>query len=631
MAVDLLFKRPPLTGHPVNLVFGEQDGPPPVSDAIVLLVAELPALQANVPVALGVTTALAGGLPALTGSFTVTYNTDTARPLVSGVTTHWQDGTDHRAPVESSLQQAVPLPAAADSNYQRALPLAAGVRAVWQEAVRLRRGAEVHFEEAIRLGTQAVGNRFQQGIPVHLSRGGRYQEALRVPTHAVRNHFQEAYRDRRNWAAGRFQQGVPLSLRVETTESDALPFFLSRDSRYQEAMRPPPGIWVRPGPQPEDPCYVPPDGDKVHLLFQQAWSSDTNLLFICERHGPGPQPGDTVVVPVKEVYLVVNSAVLIRVDGGILIPTTSMSMSLDVDSWTWSFSASVPGVALPNIEPVDGVPVGVQATVNGVAYRFIVESISRERAFNQNALRIGGRGRAAVLDAPYAPIRDYMNTGARTAQQLLADILTDNGVPLGWDVEWNPTDWLVPAGAFSHQGSHISAMNAVVGAAGAYLQPHNTAEAMRVLSRYPVAPWNWGSVSPDFEIPSAVATREGIEWAEKPRYNRVFVSGQQVGVLGQVTRAGTAGDMLAPTVVDPLITHVDAARQRGTAILSDTGRIASVTLRMPVLEETGIIPPGKFVRYVDNGVERIGLTRSVQVEVGLPSIWQSIGVETHVL
>ena len=305
-------------------------------------------------------------------------------------------------------------------------------------------------------------------------------------------------------------------------------------------------------------------------------------------------------------------------------------MSLDADSWTWSFSASVPGYALADVEPEDGAPVAVQATINGTAYRFIVESISRERVFGRNDLRIGGRGRAAVLDAPYAPIMSFMNTGARTAQQIMNDILTDNGVPLGWEVEWNPDDWNVPAGVFAHQGSYITALNQVAGSVAACLQPHNTDETLRVLSRYPVAPWDWSDVTPDFELPSAVTTREGIEWVNKARYNRVYVMGQQTGVNGRVTREGTAGDYLAPSVVDPLITEAVAARQRGRAVLSDTGRIASVSLRLPVLAETGIIKPGNFVRYTDGGTERIGITRSVQVEVGLPSIWQTIGVETHV-
>jgi hypothetical protein len=63
----------------------------------------------------------------------------------------------------------------------------------------------------------------------------------------------------------------------------------------------------------------------------------------------------------------------------------------------------------------------------------------------------------------------------------------------------------------------------------------------------------------------------------------VFVSGQEVGVLAQVSRAGTAGDVFAPMVVDALITQAAAARQRGIAVLADTGRQVELSLRLPVL------------------------------------------------
>ena len=49
-----------------------------------------------------------------------------------------------------------------------------------------------------------------------------------------------------------------------------------------------------------------------------------------------------------------------------------------------------------------------------------------------------------------------------------------------------------------------------------------------------------------------------------------------------------------------------------------------------VLPETGIITPGAFIDYVAEGTTRRGLVRSVQVEVGFPDVWQSLGVETHV-
>jgi hypothetical protein len=212
----------------------------------------------------------------------------------------------------------------------------------------------------------------------------------------------------------------------------------------------------------------------------------------------------------------------------------------------------------------------------------------------------------------------------------MADVRSINGEPMDWAVDWNITDWLVPADVFAHQGSHISALNAIAGAAGAYLQPHASLQSLSVLARYPFAPWDWAAeVTPDFELPADVTTREGIQWVERARYNRVFVSGQQQGVLGQITRAGTAGDLTAPMVTDALITHADAARQRGTAILSATGRQANITLNLPVLPETGIITPGKFVRYTDAGLDKLGLVRSVNVNAGFPDVFQTIGVESY--
>ena len=130
-------------------------------------------------------------------------------------------------------------------------------------------------------------------------------------------------------------------------------------------------------------------------------------------------------------------------------------------------------------------------------------------------------------------------------------------------------------------------------------------------------------------LPVDAVARESLRWVEKPGYNRVFVSGQDVGVLGQVTRAGTAGDVLAPMVVDALITEAAAARQRGIAVLADTGQQIEVSLRLPVLAETGIIEPGAFVEYQDGSVTRLGIVRSTQVEAGMPEVWQTLGVQSH--
>lgn len=85
------------------------------------------------------------------------------------------------------------------------------------------------------------------------------------------------------------------------------------------------------------------------------------------------------------------------------------------------------------------------------------------------------------------------------------------------------------------------------------------------------------------------ASRESPRWLEKPVYNRVFVSEQGAGVLGHVTRTGTAGNRVAPTVARALITEAVAARQCGRMIPADTGQQFEVGLRLPSLSETGIV------------------------------------------
>lgn len=559
------------------------------------------------------------------------WDANVSRPTVGQTAGRWQDAAPLPQATAGRWRQAATLLPAARSRWQDAAALAARLRAAWGDTLALQRALHVAFEQARRLPAAPLQARYQEAQRLRISTGARMQQAQRLDAAPLRGRYQETYRDRQRRTGARFEQARPLQRPIASDMGNARRLAALIGGRYQQAWTPRPGQWQRPGPATREPCYLPllP----AHLVFADPWTGDGHLVFVCERHTPpDPQPGETTVVPIKEVYLTINSAVLVRLDNGHVIPTTAMSMSLDVDSWTWGFSASVPGSALADVHPnSNGDPVVAQATINGTAFRFILERVSRDRTFNTSQLRVSGRGLGAELDTPYAAQMAFGNAQARTARQLLDDILTLNGVSMGWDVGlWQPTDWLVPAGVFNHSGTYASALNAVVGAAGAYLQPHNTARTLDVRLRYPTPAWQWASVTPQFELPAAVTTQEGFEWVDKPVYNRVFVTGQEHGVNGQYTRVGTAGDLVAPTVVDPLITHADAARQRGRAVLSDAGRIATVTLRLPVLTETGIIKPGSFVRYTEGGNTHMGLTRGVSVAVGMPAIYQTLTLETHV-
>lgn len=343
---------------------------------------------------------------------------------------------------------------------------------------------------------------------------------------------------------------------------------------------------------------------------------------------PGPQPNQdgTWIVPILQAYIVLNETSLTRASDGAVIPVMDLSLSLDSDAWTWSWRASAPWSARALLIPG---PVDLQANINGVPIRLVCESMQRQRSFGADRIALSGRGRNAELGAPAGQRMAFGVPSTMTAAQLMAEVLSDNGIPLPWGVDFGLTDWTIPAGVWSLQGTRMDALQAIAAAAGGYLQPHDTDPTVIVRHRYPTAPWEWATMTPDYQLPAEVVQQEGTEWRSRPAVNRVFVSGESAGVLADVTRTGSAGDVLADMVTDSLITHTDAARQRGLAILADSGNQVHYTLRLPVLEETGVIVPGKSVRYTEGSTDRIGLVRSTAVEVRGAQVWQQIIVETR--
>lgn len=389
-------------------------------------------------------------------------------------------------------------------------------------------------------------------------------------------------------------------------------------------------LWAQPGKSshvvPVDPV-LPHFTPSATLRFRDPLTGSATLRFGFSKTASG-----TVDVPIRSIYVIENSFSLIVSDTGQVLPITDISLSADCDSWAWGWSAKVAASFMPALLAPVGELVGVELSINGELFKLLVDPPSRDREFAKADLKIGGRSRSAWLAEPYLSPRNMSNTQTMNAQQLMVDALTENGVSLGWGIDWQITDWPVPAGCWNHRGTPISACSAIAEAAGGYLQSHPKDNTIIVLPRYPAAPWNWATdLTPDINLPEDVCTVEGIEYSDQPLYNTVYVSGEENGILGHVTRAGTDGGKPADMVTDPLITHADAARQRGIAILSNTGRQERITLKLPILPETGIIKPGKLVRYTESGNAHLGICRAVSVSGQFPAITQSITLESHVL
>jgi len=618
MSADLLLQTP---AGGSTIVLGEEITPILATTVAVELAAPTAAVVATKLVPVTASVVLEAPTPAVLGQ----YRSQTERPLGAATAAVWGPTVRHETGRDLTHDQAQPVQAGPEARHRRATPTPAGVgipharadrvlharSGGWAGAIRARAGTLDRWEWMLRDARPATTGRWGLADSLRMGRTDSWWPMLhdRRPSRVT------------GW--GRTDR-LSRSQTGSAGPADRARGFV--EAPFRRAIRPPGGSrWVQP-PAPS-PCYTP-DGS---ILLWHDRDGSPLLLFVCDRDLVDPPPPvATLIIPAREVYMTVTNATLRRVADNLAFEFFGFTLSIDVDSWTYTWSASLPAAYLAVVQPVDGDPVELEATVNGHAYRVLVERITRDRTFPTRRVTVGGRGLNAALADPHAPTQQFGSALALSAAQVADSVLTLNGVGFGWSVDWGLDDWDIPANVWSHQGTYQTALQRIAEAAGGYVQPHPTAKVVRMRHRYPTAPWDWAAATPDVELPDVAALSESIEWVDRAAYNRVFVSGARVGVLGQVTRAGTAGDILAPMVTDDLVTSAVAARQRGRTVLSNTGRQATITLRLPWFGETGLLEPGKLVRYLDGATARVGIVRAASMDVSLERVRQTVSLETHV-
>lgn len=620
---DLLFQTP-ATGS-ADLVFGGSD---PVGPALVeiAITGQFEPLTVSAGVAMIADVAITGSFEPLTVSASAEYRSNTQRPTVGSTRSVFQSADARQGGIEQRIQDGARASAGWAAHHQQAKQLPHGVQHALAGRLRPARESLSQINQEGSARVTSIDSRLQDAQrSVRLLLASAFEGAAAVRTHTSWA-FQDGDRRKRRSSTASMREASPSGVFRMSQSRRGTPISRHWGGSFQDGVPPPPGIsvYVPPGHPGPQPCYLP-SGD---LLFSFPVATDGHLLFQCGHYTPPVVAG--VVVPVRRFYMVINSVSLVRLPSGVELPAYAFSMTLDADSWTWSWSATLDKSAAPHVvrEP-GGAPVELQAMVNGQPYRLMIDRAGRSKQFPGERVTVSGRGLAAELDAPWAPVMTFGNQAEMTAQQLMSDVLTANGVSIGWALDWRIQDWLVPAGAWQMQGVYIGALNDIAGAVGAYVQPHPTDRVLRVLPRYPAAPWDWGDLTPDLQLPAAAVRVEDTEWVKKPAYDGVFVGGVSAGVFGPVTRAGTSGSLLAPQVTHALITDPVAHLQRGLAVLSDTGDQANVQLTLQVLPETGIIMPGTLLEYVSDDGPAVGIVRSTSVSWSRPRLRQAIGVETH--
>lgn len=356
-------------------------------------------------------------------------------------------------------------------------------------------------------------------------------------------------------------------------------------------------------------------------------------------------PGPIVVIdpPVEpdilETYMIANSVSLVVLPSRTPLDATNIKASLDIDSFSWKFSADLFGRTSLNLVRPDGNgPKTVELDVNGWKWLFLVERHSRQVKFPGERYSISGSSRTQLLGEPYAPQRSGVNTAPLTARQAAEAQLEFTGFTLTWDAEGaGPSDWTLPAGAFSYQDERpLQVIARVAESAGAVVRPARDADGVTVLPRYREATWLWDLAVMDRIIPAEIIGEVSGEWSPQPAWNSVYVSGTTHGVAVTVRRAGTAGEAAAPDVFDELITDTAPARARGICEMSKGGDQEIVGLNIPLFpvggSAPGLVEPAMLCEVREPGDTWRGLCLAVDITaegVGAARVTQALRLERH--
>jgi hypothetical protein len=401
---------------------------------------------------------------------------------------------------------------------------------------------------------------------------------------------------------------------------------------------PPAPIWVLPlppkPPRPaQPPCYVPPDRHDIRIRFagQVAYIPPSrHVLEALLRCGPERY------YYLRQSLLMSHSLSVTRLDDDLPLSVAGVSISTDADSWAWTFElrlrtrSSYVAIA-PTVDALQS----VRIDLDGHIWTALIESDREQRAHNNRSWSVSGRSRTALMADPYRPARSYTSTALATAEQLARAELdyTD------FDLDWSLPMWSVPAGAWAYdRETPVSAIVRIAQSAGGIVQAHQSEDVLLVQPRYPTKPWAWDDAEPDMTIDAGACLTLSRRALAGQGYNGVWVSGKTAGVRVNVVRDGTSGSPYAQSLVDPLITEIAPATNRGVQVIADAEWRQEIQLLMPLMPNPvapGLLLPGMLVEVEDAtwGVYRAQVTAvSVSADVddnGLLTARQTVTVRRH--
>ncbi|MCX7206080.1 MAG: hypothetical protein NT086_08895 [Proteobacteria bacterium] len=343
-------------------------------------------------------------------------------------------------------------------------------------------------------------------------------------------------------------------------------------------------------PQPPHRCYIPPFGLAANINLAGDYMPPLGL-----QAGMGLACKTVIQQWIRTIS---GRPLMHKVSASVAgAPLRLLSVNLDhdIDSFYWSGSCVIAATDAPRLRAgADGLPVEIMVAIDGARWLMLADSFELQQVFGEKRCNVKLVGVHALLGDRYAASASHLVADWTSSAALAALGLADTG----FSFEWNLPVWSLPPNTVAIERRTPAGWLAdVAKAAGGIVLPVSDQKAFTVVPRYPQSWWEWSAMPLAAILDESATVTIAERLDSRAPANAVLVTGKTGGVSVKVTRAGTAGNVWAATVIDAFITESAVGRERGRRILNEAGpawRVSAECAFAPVLKNMGsLIQVGK--------------------------------------
>ncbi len=487
-------------------------------------------------------------------------------------------------------------------GFQRGRTLSESIHASFDQGIKLSRNQGVRWQENLKIRI-ARDLYFDESIKLRLNREFIHQEMIRKRRnisfpHQVAHVFEKRFSF--DWDKG-----------LELVTQDEIPWDKAKSIHYRKHP-------IEPWPEPEIPQYEGTGDLEFVCLCHEVDSHDVELNFGADDCIPG--------IPNRNWWYILNHLSVTRLDNGVAIEVYDGNYSTDRSCWCWSYSLTVPASEIGKLEPINGQPVILKIKVNGNEHQMLLENRRRSRKFAQDTYTLIGRSQTALLAAPTAPLRSFLQENDRTSVQLcqaeLDRVFSDT--VLNWQLI-DALGWIVERECLSYSNlAPIDAIKMVVESGGGFIYSEKGSNTLTIKPLYKKTFWDVLSIAEyDRLLPESAVVSQSTDYQIYPDYNGITLTNDRKALVAQVKRAGTSADTLLQPENNPLFNHVSMGAY-GKAKLAKAGMVETHTYSMPISSEVGECVPGEVLAF---NAEWWGIVDSVSVSFSHAVVNQTVKVE----